>query len=106
MTVLFGKKKIEGKTAEEYEDAIRCYDKALKIYPNHESAKNNKEIAEEKLKEQQRTGKEKEKSLQRNLRFYLLNRIQNNSDQKLRHQNTKINRINCTSKNRTKQEQL
>jgi len=56
------KEKIEGKTAEEYEDVIRCCDKTLEIYPNHESAKNNKEIAEEKLKEQQRTGKEKKKA--------------------------------------------
>ena len=35
-----------------YEEAIRCYDKALEINPNLEEAKNNKKIAEEKIKEE------------------------------------------------------
>lgn len=61
-----GKKKIEGKTSEEwfnkgstlynlerYKEAIRSYDKALEINSNYESAKNNKKIAEEKLREQE-----------------------------------------------------
>ena len=39
--------------SEKYEEAIKCYDKALEIDPNHDEAKKDKEIAEEKLKEQQ-----------------------------------------------------
>jgi tetratricopeptide (TPR) repeat protein len=34
-----------------YEEAINCFDKALEINPNFREAKNNKKIAEEKIKE-------------------------------------------------------
>ena len=58
------KKKIEGKTAKEWcnigddlnglgrnEEAIECYDKALKIEPKCERARRNREFAEKKLRE-------------------------------------------------------
>ncbi len=41
-----------------YEEAIRCYDKALEIDPEDATAKSSKEIAEEKLREQEQKGKE------------------------------------------------
>jgi tetratricopeptide (TPR) repeat protein len=38
---------------ERYEEAIRCYDKAIEIDPEYKKAKENKTIAEEKVREQE-----------------------------------------------------